>query len=151
MVDEAYAGVRSAWRARLTLVTIPRATCLCCGGCWATTLAQLGTEGPDGMTRSLLHVATDWRGYYLNGVATVIALVEAGADVHVRFTGPHTETPLHWAASSDDIAVLDVLLDAGPTSRSAAAAQVLAARRDHLTDYRAGEHPPHHHHRLLAV
>jgi hypothetical protein len=30
-----------------------------------------------------------------------------------RFTGRHTETPLHWAASSDDVAVLDALLDAG--------------------------------------
>jgi ankyrin repeat protein len=30
-----------------------------------------------------------------------------------RFTGPHTETPLHCAASSDDVAVLDALLDAG--------------------------------------
>ncbi|MGH9271874.1 MAG: ankyrin repeat domain-containing protein, partial [Ilumatobacteraceae bacterium] len=41
-------------------------------------------------------------------------LVEAGADVnaHSQFDS-HTETPLHWAASSDDVAVLDALLDAG--------------------------------------
>ena len=37
----------------------------------------------------------------------------AGADVNARFTGPHTETPLHWAASSDDVEALDALLDAG--------------------------------------
>ena len=37
----------------------------------------------------------------------------AGADVDARFAGPHTETPLHWAASSDDIEALDALLDAG--------------------------------------
>jgi hypothetical protein len=66
-----------------------------------------------GMTRTLLHVATDWPGHYPNGVATVRALVAAGADVNARFTGPHTETPLHWAASSDDVDVLDALLDAG--------------------------------------
>jgi hypothetical protein len=29
------------------------------------------------------------------------------------WAGPHTETPLHWAASSDDVPVLDALLDAG--------------------------------------
>jgi ankyrin repeat protein len=40
-------------------------------------------------------------------------LIEHGADVNARFTGPHTETPLHWAASSDDVEVLDALLDAG--------------------------------------
>lgn len=34
------------------------------------------------------------------GAAMVALLVEAGADVNSRFTGPHTETPLHWAASS---------------------------------------------------
>ena len=41
-------------------------------------------------------------------------LVAAGADVsaHCRFDS-HTETPLHWAASSNDVAVLDALLDAG--------------------------------------
>lgn len=65
------------------------------------------------MSRTLLHVATDWPGNFPNGPATVAALIAAGADVNARFTGPHTETPLHWAASSDDVAVLDVLLDLG--------------------------------------
>jgi hypothetical protein len=37
----------------------------------------------------------------------------SGADVDTRFTGPHTETPLHWAASSDDVEAIDALLDAG--------------------------------------
>ncbi|OHV21185.1 hypothetical protein BBK14_07850 [Parafrankia soli] len=74
---------------------------------------HLGDEGDQGMSRTMLHVATDWPGHYPNGPATVATLVEAGADVDARFTGPHTETPLHWAASSDDVAVLDALLDAG--------------------------------------
>lgn len=39
-------------------------------------------------------------------------LIQHGADVNARFAGPHTETPLHWAASSDDVEVLDALLDA---------------------------------------
>jgi ankyrin repeat protein len=66
-----------------------------------------------GMSRSLLHVVTDWPGHFPNSPLTVALLVEAGADVNARFAGPHTETPLHWAASSDDVAVLDALLDAG--------------------------------------
>ncbi|TDL82741.1 ankyrin repeat domain-containing protein [Peribacillus frigoritolerans] len=66
-----------------------------------------------GMSRTLLHVVTDWPGHFLNGAATVRLLIDAGADVNARFTGPHTETPLHWAASCDDIEVLDALLDAG--------------------------------------
>ena len=64
-----------------------------------------------GMTRTLLHVVTDWPGHFPNGAETVRVLVDAGADVNARFTGPHTETPLHWAASSDDVEVLDALLD----------------------------------------
>ena len=44
---------------------------------------------------------------------TIGALVAAGADVDAPFNGPHAETPLHWAASSDDVAALDALLDAG--------------------------------------
>ena len=45
--------------------------------------------------------------------AKIGALVAAGADVNAPFTGSHRETPLHWAASSDDVAALDALLDAG--------------------------------------
>ncbi|OXY89433.1 ankyrin repeat domain-containing protein [Streptomyces diastatochromogenes] len=63
--------------------------------------------------RTLLHVATDWPGHYPRGPHTVTALVAAGADVNARFTGPHRETPLHWAASTDDVPVLDTLLDLG--------------------------------------
>jgi uncharacterized protein len=72
---------------------------------------RLGDEG--GESRSLLHVATDWPGHFPGGAATVALLVEAGADVNARFEGGHSETPLHWAASSDDVEVLDALLDAG--------------------------------------
>jgi uncharacterized protein len=75
--------------------------------------ARLGDDDPDGMSRTLLHVATDWPGHFPNGAETVALLVEAGADVNARFHGPHAETPLHWAASSDDVEVLDTLLDAG--------------------------------------
>ncbi|GAA4085744.1 ankyrin repeat domain-containing protein [Streptomyces shaanxiensis] len=63
--------------------------------------------------RTLLHVATDWPGHLPNGPRTVAALVAAGADVAARFTGAHRETPLHWAASCDDVPVLDALLDLG--------------------------------------
>ncbi len=74
---------------------------------------RLGDDDPDGMSRTLLHVVTDWPGHFPHGAATVAALVEAGADVNARFRGPHEETPLHWAASTDDVSVLDALLDAG--------------------------------------
>jgi ankyrin repeat protein len=45
--------------------------------------------------------------------AKIRALAAAGADVNARFVGPHGETPLHWAASSDDVEAVDALLDAG--------------------------------------
>jgi uncharacterized protein len=75
--------------------------------------AQLGETPPRGMSRTLLHVATDWPGHFPDVTVTIQVLVEAGADVNARFSGPHTETPLHWAASSNDLAALDALLDAG--------------------------------------
>jgi uncharacterized protein len=76
-------------------------------------LATIRLGSPEGMSRTLLHVVTDWPGHFPNGPRTVAVLVAAGADVNGRFAGPHTETPLHWAASSDDVPVLDALLDAG--------------------------------------
>jgi uncharacterized protein len=76
--------------------------------------ARIGDDGPGGTTRSLLHVVADWPGHFPGGAATVALLVEAGADPNARFGGgPHDETPLHWAASSDDVEVLDALVDAG--------------------------------------
>ena len=75
--------------------------------------ARLGDADPAGTSRTLLHVVTDWPGHFPGGAATVALLVQAGADVNARFRGPHQETPLTWAASSDDVAVLDALLDAG--------------------------------------
>ena len=64
-------------------------------------------------SRTLLHVVTDWPGNVPEAAAKIGALVAAGADVNARFIGPHSETPLHWAASSDDVEALDALLDAG--------------------------------------
>src|SRR6185369_12898403 len=74
--------------------------------------ARLG-DPARGQSRTLLHVVTDWPGNVPQAAAKVAALVAAGADVNARFTGPHSETPLHWAASSDDTEALDALLDAG--------------------------------------
>jgi ankyrin repeat protein len=70
-------------------------------------------RGPDA-GRTLLHVATDWPGNFPNGTRTVNVLVAAGADVNARYRGPESaETPLHWAASSNDMEALDALVDAG--------------------------------------
>lgn len=74
---------------------------------------RLGDDDPQGMNRSLLHVATDWPGHFPNIAASIAVLVRAGGDVDARFHGPHRETPLHWAASSDDVDALHALLDAG--------------------------------------
>ncbi len=82
-------------------------------GLATATIGNLQDCAPGAMSRTLLHVVTDWPGHFPNGAQTVGALIAAGAEVNARFTGPHTETPLHWAASSDDVAVLDALLDAG--------------------------------------
>jgi len=66
-----------------------------------------------GEERSALHVATDWPGHFPNGRAVVARLIAAGADVDAAFGGRHAERPLHWAASSDDVDVLDALVEAG--------------------------------------
>ncbi len=63
--------------------------------------------------RTPLHIATDWPGHFPNVAATIAALVAAGADPNNGTVGEHRETPLHWAASSDDVDAIDALLDAG--------------------------------------
>lgn len=69
---------------------------------------------PSGLaTRTLLHVATDWPGHFPNIATTIASLLRAGADVNAPFGGSHRETPLHWAASSDDVDALETLLDGG--------------------------------------
>ena len=74
--------------------------------------ARLGNAGRG--SRTLLHIVTDWPGNFPNGAVTVAALVDAGADVNAPMMGgSHSETALHWAASSNDLAVLDALLDYG--------------------------------------
>jgi uncharacterized protein len=72
--------------------------------------ARLGHKGT---ARTLLHVVTDWPAHVPDAGAKIAALVAARADVNARFSGPHAETPLHWAASSDDVEALDALLVAG--------------------------------------
>lgn len=65
-------------------------------------------------TRTLLHVVTDWPGYFPNGPRIVERLVAAGADPDAVTTGGRQpETPLHWAASSDDLDVADALIRGG--------------------------------------
>jgi uncharacterized protein len=57
--------------------------------------ARLGNhpDGARGMSRTLLHVVTDWPGHFPNGAAAVAALASAGADVDARFTGRATPRP----------------------------------------------------------
>ena len=62
-------------------------------------------------TRTSLHIVTDWPGYFPNGPQIVGILIEAGADPDGR--NPGDETPLHWAASSDDADVAASLIDGG--------------------------------------
>jgi hypothetical protein len=63
--------------------------------------------------RTPLHMVTDWPGYFPNGPAIVRLLAQAGADPNDREPDPGSETPLHWAASSDDAEVAEALIDAG--------------------------------------
>ncbi len=71
------------------------------GSCWINSVTPL-------------HHFADAPGHRPNAAAVVNALVAAGADLdaHARDSWHH-ETPLHWAASNDDVALIDALLDAG--------------------------------------
>jgi ankyrin repeat protein len=77
-------------------------------------LALCVVEEPKGGGRTPLHLFADWPGHHPNAAAIVQTLAAAGVDLDAPAVGMwHRETPLHWAASNDDVALLDALLDAG--------------------------------------
>jgi ankyrin repeat protein len=77
-------------------------------------LANVQIEGRRGGYRTPLHVAADWPGYFPHGPAVVRLLVANGADPNGGAEGfGRQETPLHWAASSDDVDVAEALIDGG--------------------------------------
>jgi ankyrin repeat protein len=67
-----------------------------------------------GGSATALHAATDWPGFFPNGPEVVLVLIDAGADPNAPVEGSwHAETPLHWAASSDDVEVARALINRG--------------------------------------
>jgi ankyrin repeat protein len=80
-------------------------------------LARATFVGRGEGTGTSLHMVADWPGYFPHGAEMVRLLVSGGADPNVpargRDPGGDTETPLHWAASSDDVDVAAALIDAG--------------------------------------
>jgi ankyrin repeat protein len=70
-------------------------------------------------SKVLLHVVTDWPGFFPNGPAVAKMLITAGADPNARTEGreprpePDGETPLQWAASNDDVEVAEALILGG--------------------------------------
>lgn len=79
--------------------------------------ARLGSQR--GGSSTALHLVTDWPGYFPNGPQVARLLLDAGADPNALTTdrsgksGPGSETPLHYAASSDDVDVAEALIDGG--------------------------------------
>jgi uncharacterized protein len=82
-------------------------------------LASAKLFGNDGGAGTPLQLVTDWPGYFPSGPEIVRLLIDAGADPNALTssrgaqTGPGDETPLHYAASSDDVDVAEALIDAG--------------------------------------
>jgi len=67
-----------------------------------------------GAGRTLLHIAVDWPGHFSKVAQTIGLLIERGAEIDAPMAGGNApETPLHWAASCDDVDALDALLDGG--------------------------------------
>jgi hypothetical protein len=81
-------------------------------------LASARLVGKDGGAGTPLHLVTDWPGYFPNGPEIVRLLIDAGADPNALTsrdsqTSPGDETPLHYAASSDDVDVAEALIEGG--------------------------------------
>lgn len=77
-------------------------------------LASARITGNDGGARTPLHVVADFPGYFPCAPQIVELLIAEGADpsapTHVDLP---SETPLHWAARSDDVDVATALIDGG--------------------------------------
>ncbi len=80
-------------------------------------LAAVRIVDAGGVSRTTLHIAADWPGHFPNAPQVVTMLIRAGAPVNAPVahsgSGGAPETALHWAASSNDVGVLDALLDGG--------------------------------------
>ena len=76
-------------------------------------LARAGLVDRKGGLKTPLHLVADWPGYFPNGPEIVHLLIQAGAEPSFRHPTRCDETPLHWAASSDDAEVAAVLIDGG--------------------------------------
>jgi hypothetical protein len=82
-------------------------------------LSTARIKGNRGGSKALLHVVTDWPGFFPNGPAVVKLLITAGSDLNARTEGgepqpePDGETPLQWAASNDDVEVAEALILGG--------------------------------------
>lgn len=74
---------------------------------------RIESRGGRGGSRTLLHVYADWPGNRPHPREIVAVLRGAGADLDAPYLGAHAETPLHWAASNDDVELIDALLDSG--------------------------------------
>jgi ankyrin repeat protein len=79
-----------------------------------TALACCVVRDAKGGGRTPLHLFADWPGHIPNAEAIVRMLAAHGAELDASAVATwHRETPLHWAASNDDVALIDALLDAG--------------------------------------
>jgi uncharacterized protein len=77
----------------------------------ALATARIGGRG--GGTTTPLHLVTDWPGYFPNGPQIVRLLIGAGADPNACTSPDPPETPLHYAASNDDVDVAEALIEEG--------------------------------------
>ncbi|MGH9044384.1 MAG: ankyrin repeat domain-containing protein, partial [Acidimicrobiales bacterium] len=91
--------------------------------------------------RTPLHVVTHWPGYFPNGPAVVGLLINAGADPSAPSAEGPSETPLHWAASNDDVDVAAALIDGGADIEAPGASIAGEARSAMLSATAAGTWP----------
>ena len=76
--------------------------------------ARIIAQGDTLPTRTLMHLFADWPGHRRNPQGIVAVLQAAGAELNASGDPAKVaETPLHWAASNDDVELVDALLDAG--------------------------------------